>query len=375
MQILQRRRLRLRHSVLWPIIAAAGLHATGAAGQAPPQDSDATRSAEAAGYLQKAHPPGEPGVAALIARDDQVIFRGNFGAANTKTRAPIRSDTVFDIGSISKPFTAAAILLLMEEGKLALEDSLVKHLPEIRNYPSGVTLRHLLTHTSGLPHFEPDEERTGKQFLPEEVVAWHARQKRLRFSPGARYEYCNGGFVLLSVIVERITGTPFAEFVRQKIFQPLGMNRTSLRVPAAKIENRATGYRQSGENGFLIISDSDGLRVQGDGGIQSTAEDLLRWAQSWARGTLLRPDTIRAALAPATLNDGKRVPYGLGWALGRVEGQMMVAHDGRAKGFRAYLAMFPKPSGVLTVVVLANRREIEAGEIAMKLARLYLAQP
>jgi len=314
---------------------------------------------------------GAPGVATLVAVDGRVIYRGNFGQANTKTRAAIQSDTVFDIGSISKPFTATAILMLFEEGKLSIDDPLAKHLPELQRYPAGITLRHLLTHTSGLPHFEPDEERTGQQFLPEEILAWHARQKKLRFTPGEKYEYCNGGYVLLSLIVERIAGQPFPEFVRQRIFQPLGMTRTSLRLATRQIENRAVGYRRSNDAGFLVVSDSDGLRVQGDGGIQSTVEDLLRWAEAWTTAKLLKPETIRMALTPAVLNDGTRTSYGLGWGLSRVEGRVMVSHDGRARGFRAYLAMFPASRGALVVVVLGNQREIETGEVALKLAHIF----
>ncbi len=352
-----------------PFLLAVGF----AAGQAPsPKPDDAARATGAETYLRKTFRTDEPGVSTLVARDETVIFRGNFGVRNTKTDAPIQSDTLFDIGSISKPFTAAIVLMLAEEGRLKLDDPLTKHLPELKGYPPEVTLRRLLSHTSGLPHFEPDEERRGTQFLPEEILKWHARQKRLRFKPGARYEYCNGGFVLLSLVAEHITGKSFAEVVQQRIFQPLGMKRSNLRVPTAHMENRATGYRLGGENAIRMVSDSDGLRVQGDGGIQSTAEDLLRWAQSWMHATLLKPDTIREAFTPARLNDGKHAGYGLGWALARLDGHIMVAHDGRAKGFRAYLAMFPSAHGTITVAVLANQREIEAGEIAMKLARIYL---
>ena len=343
------------------------LFATALAAQSPGKPSEAAEK-----YLRSEFRDNSPGAAVLIARGERVIFRGNYGLAVTKTKTPITSDTVFDIGSISKSFTAAAILLLAEEGKLQLSDPLTRHLPEISRFKQTITLHHLLTHTSGLPHFEPEEDRTRRQWPPEEIVRWHSRQSKLQFAPGERYDYCNGGYVLLSVVVEKITGKPFAEFVRERIFAPLGMQRTSLRLASAQISNRATGYRVADDSAFLIISDSDGLNVQGDGGIQSTVEDLLRYALSWRTASLLKPETIRLALTPATLNDGKRIAYGYGWGLSRLDGHVMVSHDGRARGFRAYLAMFPGEQEMLTVVVLANQRHTETGTIALKLARMFL---
>lgn len=314
----------------------------------------------------------EPGASILIARDGQVIFRGNYGIATQQKGAPISSDTVFDIASLSKAFTATLALMLAEEGKLTLDDPLAKHLPEISGYKETITLRHMMQHTSGLPSFDEDEERTGTQFTPEQVLAWHARQKRLRFPPGARYEYSNSGYVLLSIIIERLAGKPFPEFLRERIFLPLGMTRSTLRVAAAQIPGRATGYRRSNA-GFLVVSDSDGLRVQGDGGIHSTADDLLLWAEAWRTGQLLAPHSAQAAVAPAQLNDGKRTGYGLGWGLGRMEGRAMMSHGGISRGFKSYLALFPAREGSLTVIVLANQRETDAADLAMRLARIFLA--
>jgi CubicO group peptidase (beta-lactamase class C family) len=288
-----------------------------------------------------------------------------------QTRAPITSDTVFDIASLSKAFTATLALMLIEEGKLSLDDPLTKHLPEISGYKEVITLRHMMQHTSGLPSFEVEEERTNVQFTPEQVLAWHARQKRLRFAPGARYEYSNSGYVLLSIIIERVARKPFPEFLRERIFIPLGMTHSTLLVAASQIAGRATGYRQS-NSGFLVVSDSDGLRVQGDGGIQSTANDLLRWTEAWRTGGLLKPASAQLAVAPAQLNDGKRTGYGLGWGVGRVEGGAMMSHGGASRGFKSYLAIFPAREGSLTVIVLANQRETDAADVAMRLARIFL---
>lgn len=342
------------------------------ASNCPAQSSDAARAAQAEKMLRGRFGEREPGASIMIARDGVVILQRNYGLANQQTNTAIRSDTVFDIASISKSFTATAVLMLAEEGKLTADDLLTKHLPEISGYSATITLLHLLNHTSGLPHFEDDEERTGKQFAADEVVAWHALQKRLRFAPGERHEYCNGGYVLLSVIVERVSGRPFAEFLRERIFEPLGMKRTTLGIAAAKIENRATGYRRAGEAQFLRISDSDALRVQGDGGIQSTAEDLLRWALAWQSGKLLKGESIQSAFQPAQLNDGKRVGYGYGWGLGGIDGHVMVSHGGTARGFRSFLAFFPNAGDGLTIVVLANQREHDAPTLGTQLARIFL---
>ena len=352
------------------VCAIFGASARGAVAQGA-EATDLERAAAAEKLLRATFRAGEPGASALVARNGRVIFRGNYGIANRQTKEPITSDTVFDTGSVSKAFTAAAVLLLAEEGKLATSDLATKYLPELAGYKRAITLHHLLTHTSGLPSFEPEEERTQRQFSPEDVVRWHAREKRLRFAPGERYEYSNSGYVLLGVLVARVSGKTFAEFVQERIFAPLGMTRTTLARATKEIAGRATGYRVSGESGFLVVSDSDGLRVQGDGGIQSTAENLLRWAESWYSGKLLRADSIRAAWTSAQLNDGKRIAYGYGWGFGRVEGRTMVSHDGRARGFRAYLAMFPG-DGNVTIIVLANQREHEAGDVAMKLAKVFL---
>jgi CubicO group peptidase (beta-lactamase class C family) len=266
---------------------------------------------------------------------------------------------------VSKQFTAACILLLMEEGRLRLDDPLARWLPSLPSATSAVTLRHLLTHTSGIIDYEDVIPASmAEQLRDADVLTILETQDRTYFAPGTSYRYSNSAYVLLALIVEKASGQTFTDFLAARVFQPLGMSNTVAHMEGRTVvSNRAYGY--SYEMGWWTRTDqSQTSATLGDGGIYSSIDDLARWDAALYDGRLLRPESLAMAFTPATATDAPDVEYGFGW---RITGETLW-HSGESTGFRNVLVRYPKRH--LTVIVLSNRNDPEPYRLALAIADL-----
>jgi CubicO group peptidase (beta-lactamase class C family) len=318
-----------------------------------------------------------PGCALGIIEDGKFLYKRGYGMANLEYGLPISSQSVFRIGSTSKQFTAMCILLLQEEGKLTVDDSLKKHFPEMPGYAESITIRHLIHHTSGIRDYLTLMRLAGARgddfYTDPEVVNLLARQKELNFEPGEEFLYSNSGYFLLSQIVKRVTGKSMRIYAEERIFKPLGMDNTHFHDDHTQIViNRADGYARRRQGGFLISMTN--LDMIGDGGVFTTVDDLLLWDQNFYANRLGegRPELIEKMLTPGFLNSGENTGYAFGLNVSDYKGLKMISHSGGFVGFRADMIRFSEQK--LTVVVLANLGAINPSWLARQVADLYLAE-
>ncbi len=308
-----------------------------------------------------------PGAAVLALRDGKPVVRASYGLADLETGTPARPETNYRLASVTKQFTAASILLLAEDGRLDLNDRADKWLPSLPKAAETVTIRHLLTHTSGLIDYEDViPESFAAQLHDADVLRLLETQDRTYFRPGADYRYNNSGYALLALLVQRASGKTFATFLRERIFQPLAMSNTvAYEEGISTVNNRAFGYTQ--EAGRWNRTDQDQTSaVLGDGGIYSSISDLAKWDAALYDGRLLHPSSLRAAFTPATHTDDPAIQYGYGW---RITGETLW-HSGETVGFRNVIVRYPKRH--ITVVVLSNRNEPEPYQLALEIGQTVI---
>jgi CubicO group peptidase (beta-lactamase class C family) len=312
-----------------------------------------------------------PGLALTILQSGKPVKTAAYGLANLELNAAATPESVFEIGSVTKQFTAAGILLLAQEGKLSVEDRINQHLNNVPTTWSNITIRHLLTHTSGLKTytgligFELTRHLSQGQFI-KAIAA-----QPLEFQPGDSWKYCNTGFNLLGFIIENVSGKHYWDFMAERIFRPLEMSHTSDRKPSAIFPNRASGYEQT--NHVLINRDYDLTDVFSAGALISTVGDLAKWNAALDGEALLHAATKQQMWTPAKLNDGKITKYGFGWFIDAVDGHKNIGHSGSTSGFSASIQRFPDDH--LAVIVLTNTDEQIATTLARKLATFYFSQP
>ncbi len=298
---------------------------------------------------------------ALVARGGQVLFSKGYGSANLEWDVPNSPSTKFRLGSVTKQFTAASILLLEERGKLSTADPVKKYLPDAPAAWDKITIFNLLTHTSGIPNFTgfPDYGKLEPfAATPAELVA-RFRDKPLDFQPGEKWNYSNSGFVLLGYLIEKITGGTYEKFVRDNIFIPLGMKDSGYDSNSAVIPRRASGY-VNGRNGMENAGFVNMTIPHGAGALYSTTEDLLKWEQGLFGGKLLQPVSLEKMTTPFKNN------YAFGLGVETVAGRKVISHGGGIEGFNTQLEYYPDDK--LTVVVLGNLNGPAPGEIAKMLA-------
>lgn len=289
----------------------------------------------------------------LVAQHGQIIYKGAFGYKDFKTKDTLTTQSTFQLASVSKQFTAMAIMLLQEKGKLGYDDAVTKFYPQ---FPyKGITVRHLLTHRSGLPdytYFSSDFWTDRKQFLSnQEVIEMMAKhQPKPYYLPDRRYNYSNTGYCVLAAIVEKVSGQTFGNFMQKEVFGPLGMNRTWISNGSNwdNIANRTTGYtagRRKVENSFLN-------GATGDKGVYSTVEDLFKWDRALYSTKLVKAQTLEEAFSPAN-KEMKKENYGFGWRMKTLEcGESVVYHGGWWHGYKTYLMRNRKDQS--TIIVLSN---------------------
>ncbi|MFN7138019.1 MAG: serine hydrolase domain-containing protein [Limisphaerales bacterium] len=315
--------------------------------------------------------PQTPGAAVMVIKEGKPVLAKGYGIADREKKINCSTNTNFRLASVTKQFTATSILMLSEQGKLSLDDKLPKFFPEFPPYGNGITVRHLLTHTSGLPDYEDYMPAGLKIPLSDRDVLHILRQqKQLYFPPGSDFRYSNSGYALLALMVEVVSGETFPGYLRKHIFQPLGMNDSIAYVAGlSQVPNRAFGYAD--ENGEWTFSDQSlTSAVLGDGGVYSSVIDLFKWDQALNTGKLVSLRILEEAFtAHSKISDFKGSGYGYGWYVGEEQGYKVIWHYGSTCGFRTHYARYPEQK--LSVIVLTNRREPELSGIVRQIADLY----
>lgn len=315
--------------------------------------------------------PDGPGASVLVIRDGRVTYMKGYGLADVAKRIPVTPETNFRLASLSKQFTAMAIMQLVADGKIRFDDSLATLLPELPAFAHGVTVRQLLNHTSGLPDYEdfvPDSQTA--QVHDRDIPALVAHATALEFPAGSRYDYSNSGYVVLGLIIERVSGQRFADYLRDRIFKPLGMSGTvALEEGRSVVSHRAYGYTFDSAR-VRPTDQSNTSATLGDGGIYTSVADLVKWDRALERHTLVGAAAQRLAWTPPTLANGQKTEYGFGWFVDRDHGSLRLRHHGESRGFTNGIVRFPDSR--ITVVVLTNRTGGSPWDIAQKIAELYL---
>lgn len=320
--------------------------------------------------LAKEFHPTQPGGVVLIARRDKVLFRRAYGLADLELGVPMRSDAVFRIGSITKQFTAVAILKLVEEGKLNLTDDVQTYVPE---FPHSVTIEQVLTHTSGLPNLvdlNDFEDLARRDYRVDELLAL-TKDEKPHFTPGNGFKYSDTGYILLGAVIERASGLRYGDYLESKLFRPLGMESSYYGDDRRVIPHRIRGYSFAGDR--VVNASYISMSVpHAAGGLVSTVDDLLRWDIGLRNGAVVRRGLLDRAWSTRTLPDGTHSGYGFGWKMCEFEGRRTIEHGGWINGFSAKAIRLPEDD--LTVIVLVNNDSDrpDAGLIARRLAKLIL---
>ena len=318
------------------------------------------------GTLMKRYDGDGPGASLLVVRDGVPVVRRGYGFADVEHHVAASPQTDYRLASVSKQFTATAILLLAQDGKLSLDDRARRWLPSLPAAAEAITLRQLLSHQGGLIDYEDIMAAdTRVPLRDKDVLALLAKTDHLYFAPGTSYRYSNGGYAMLALIVERASGMPFQDFLHQRIFLPLGMTSTLAYVPEGPpVPHRAFGYSEEGGH-WLRTDQSMTSSVLGDGGIYSSIDDLARWDAALYDNRLLSDASRKAAFTPRTATDDPTVEYGYGW---RITGETLW-HSGETIGFRNVIVRYPKRH--LTVVLLTNRNDPEPYRTALAVGDLF----
>jgi CubicO group peptidase (beta-lactamase class C family) len=345
--------------------------------------ADTSMRARAEALLASLKSNHAPGAAVLVVKDGRVEFEQGYGVKDLRTREPITAYTNFRLASVTKQFTAMAIMLLVHDGKLRYDDRLTTIFPQFPSYGQAISVRNLLNHTSGLQDYEDLMEHhnfprdASFQISDQQVLELLEEQSTIKFPPGKKWEYSNSGYVLLGLIAQKVSGKPFGESLQERIFVPLGMDHT-LAYQKGKnvISHRAYGYSSSA-GGWRETDQSSTSATLGDGGVYSSLADLAKWDQALRTNRLLSQAEMQAALTPVQVPGvdepgGAPAAYGFGWFLNPYKAHPRMWHYGETVGFRTAIERFVADN--LTVIVLANRADLNANRLALQLADIYLGR-
>ncbi len=295
-----------------------------------------------------------PGVVVGVASRGSLVFWKGYGLANVELQVQATDSTVFEIGSISKAFVSAATMLLVEEGRVGLDDPIHQYLPDLPSEWLGVTIRQLLTHTSGIPDYEEIQtyEAYRFRFTPEEIIRV-AHTRPMDFEPGTGWYYSNTGYFLLSLIVERVEGRPLGQVLQARIFGPLGMTQTGMADPERIIPHRAAGYYVNGTGDLVNRDPTQTSSTLGAGGIVSSVHDMAKWDEALYGTGLLSAASKEAMWTPVILPNGEGTGYAFGWGIGEHMGHQSISHSGMVAGFVANF--FRVPDEEAAIIIFANR--------------------
>lgn len=318
--------------------------------------------------------PDETGCAALVAKNGQVIYRKAFGLADLELNVPMQPDMVFRIGSVTKQFTAIAILQLMEQGKLSLQDEITKYLPDYPMHGHSITIEHLLTHTSGIKSYTNIPEfRTMMRtdMAPMEIIEKN-KALPMEFAPGTKWNYNNSGYIILGYIIEKVSGKTYAEYLQENFFTPLGMTGSYYGDNTKIIKNRASGY-QPGEGGTVNADYLSMTLPYAAGSIMSTVDDLYKWNRALHSYKLVKKETLDMAHTPYKLADGKPVGYGYGWSLSELQGSRTIEHGGGINGYLSFAVYLPDED--VFVVLLSNSNGKAPEFNSLRMAAIAAGKP
>ena len=319
-----------------------------------------------------------PGVSIVVCREGKIVKATGYGLANVELDVPVTPETIFQTGSVGKQFTSMAILMLLEEGKVALDDKITTYIPEAPATWKDVTVRNLLTHTSGIADYGGEEDTMGKgvinfrkDYTEEELIQAFSKMP-MDFAPGEKWSYSNTGYVLLGIIIHRVTGKFYGDILQERIFKPLGMTSTRIISEADIVSHRSSGYRLV--KGELKNQEwvSPTLNTTADGALYTNVLDLAKWDAALDARKLVQPSSYELMWTPVKLNSGKTYPYGFAWDVTTKNGHRLVAHDGAWQGFTMNITRYLDDR--LTVIVMTNldSDNSKPEKIADDVSKLYL---
>lgn len=308
-----------------------------------------------------------PGVAIAVIKDGKPVIVKGYGLANIEHNVPVKPETSFQSGSVGKQFTALAIMLLVDEGKIGLDDKIGKYLGEVPGAWANITVRHLLTHTGGMTDY-PEDFDFRKDYTEDEFLK-RAKEVPTAFAPGEKWQYSNLGYVTLGIIIRKASGKFYGDFLAERVFKPLGM--TTARVISERdiVPNRAAGYVL--RNGEVKNQDwvSPSLNTTADGSLYLSILDMIKWEEGLAAGKLLTKESYSQMWTRAKLNNGRERRYGFGWALRTLNGRTVIEHGGAWQGFKSFIARYPDRK--LAVILFANLADLNPAKLASGVAEAF----
>lgn len=351
--------------LLW-LVCIPALAAHGPAGS----DAASAASAQVDSLFAPLTEGIQPGAGVLVVWRGAIAHARAYGYADVARRVPLTVDSTFRLDSVSKQFTAMAIMLLAEDGRLKYDDPIARYLPQLASYP-GVTVRNLLNHTGGLPDYYDVIDTSQGWPTNADALALLGKMASPVFPPGSRYEYSNPGYDMLAQVVEAASGQSFPQFVRERIFEPLGMKHSLVYDHTRPhVARRVLGYDPDA-TGFKLNDEHPLNGIVGAGGVFTTLGDMYLWDQALYGERLVSRATLDQAFTGAVLNDGTKIDYGFGWRIGEYRHTRRLEHGGSWVGFRSHIARHPDIG--LTIVILANRSDFEPSKYIDRIADIYLA--
>ncbi len=334
------------------------------AAAAPPSDTELTRFADE--LLSKTYPADAPGASALVVRNGKVLLRKGYGLADQELGVPVRPEMVFQLGSVTKQFTAAAILMLQERGKLSVQDEVTKYLPDYPTHGQKITIEHLLTHASGIPSYTGLAEWPPKwrEDLTLDQLMALFKDKPLEFNPGEQWAYNNSGYILLGAVIEKASGKTYEDFVEQEIFAPLGMKHSFYNHNEELIPGRVQGYEKEGE--YRRARYLSMTHPYAAGSLISNVDDLWLWEQGLSAGKLIRQESLDQMFTPAKLTSGVNSHYAYGWNTFEYGGRKVFEHAGGIFGFLTHVTRVPDEH--LYVAILSNNTSNDPEDLGLRIA-------
>ncbi|GAA4274403.1 serine hydrolase [Aquimarina gracilis] len=321
--------------------------------------------------LNEKYKPDGPGATVLISKKGEIIYHKAFGLANMELETPMKTDNVFEIGSITKQFTAVAILMLMEQGKLTIQDEITKFIPDYPTHGKKITIHHLLNHTSGIKSYTSMNlsEIAAKDMTPTELIDYF-KNEPMDFDPGTEWRYNNSGYIILGYIIEKTSGQTYEDFIEEHIFKKLNMNDSRYGHKGEIIKNRASGYQT--RDGYVNANYLSMTLPYAAGSLMSTVKDLHKWQNAINTNMLVKAETIQKAFQNTKLNNGKPTYYGYGWTVNEINGTPTIEHGGGIFGYTSYQLYIPDED--VHAAILTNCNCNSPTDITIRLAAIAIGK-
>ncbi|MGB8654632.1 MAG: serine hydrolase domain-containing protein [Candidatus Acidiferrales bacterium] len=359
--------------------ARAGRSATRGTSSVLSDASDATLSPQVDLYVDTEIKAQKiPGLALAIVRDGKIVKAKGYGLANVELDVPVKPETLFQTGSVGKQFTATAVMMLVEEGKVGLDDKITKYFPDVPVAWQEITVRNLLSHTSGIPDYT-GEDKSGNEHAidfrkdyTEDDLLKKAESLPMLFKPGEKWSYSNTGYVVLGILIHRVTGEFYGDFLQQRIFKPLGMSATRIISEADIVPNRSSGYRLV--DGALKNQEwvSPSLNTTADGSLYTNVVDMSKWDAALYTDKLLKTSSLAEMWTPMRLNDGQTCEYGFGWFIHVANGHRLIEHAGSWQGFTTQISRYVGDKFTIIVLTNLDSEHSNPGKIAHHIAGMYI---